>query len=196
MKKVTILIIICVITFSSSTFAQNSTASWGGKGTAVVNAGYGFGNSWKKLFKQSGTKLSVTGPVGIGFEYGVSQKIGVGLQAGYSKLTATAPRNSSSYTSTETLTSFQAFARANYHFGKSDKFDPYVGLGLGIGSFKYNYKDNDPTADPSVIFAVPASFGITGALGARYYFTNQIGAYAEVGLLAGSIAQVGLVAKF
>jgi opacity protein-like surface antigen len=194
MKKVFILSIVFVIAFSSPLFAQKTNTSWNGKGTVVVNAGYGIGSIWKQLFKLSGTKVSATGPLALGFEYGVSEKIGVGVQLSYSKITGTTPI--SSYISTETLTAFNALARANYHFAKSDKFDPYVGIGLGFGSFKYVYKDTDPAGNPTSTFGIPGSFVFSGALGARYFFTNQIGVYTEVGYLSGSVVQVGLVAKF
>jgi outer membrane protein W len=194
MKKVFILSIICVIAFSSPLFAQKTNTSWDGKGTVVVNAGYGFVSTWKNLFKLTGSKVTATGPVALGFEYGITEKIGVGVQLGYSKTTGTTPR--SSYTSTETLTAYQALTMVKYHFIKSDKFDPYAGIGLGFGSFKYVYKDTDPAGDPSATLSVPGSFVFTGALGARYFFTNQIGVYTEIGYLSGSVIQVGLVAKF
>jgi outer membrane protein W len=199
MKKVLFVSALFMFAVSAKSIAQDDNGgAWGGKGTVVVNAGYGFGNIWKTLFKVaagfSSNEVKATGPIAAGFEYGVSEKIGIGLQLGYGQVKSTAKNNT--YTQTETLTSFQALARGNYHFGSSAKFDPYIGLGLGYGNFKYKYTDTDPSADPVSTFAIPSAFGFSGALGARYYFSPNIGIYAEVGYVTGSIAQAGAVVKF
>jgi outer membrane protein W len=199
MKKVLFVSALFLFAVTSKSMAQDGEGgAWGGNGTIVVNAGYGFGNIWKSLFKAvgsfSGNKVTATGPIALGFEYGVAEKIGVGLQLGYGQVKSTA--KSGSFTQSESLTSIQALVRANYHFGSSAKFDPYIGLGLGYGNFKYKYTDTDPTADPVSTFSVPGAFGFSGALGARYFFSEKIGIYAEVGYVTGSIAQAGLVAKF
>lgn len=206
MKKVIILTAIISLTaVSAKTFAQDESTAWSGQGTVVVNAGYGFGNIWKTLFKLTsgftGSKVTATGPVALGFEYGVAERIGVGVQLGYgqvkSKATdAGANSNGGDLITEESLTSIQALVRGNYHFGNSEKFDPYIGLGLGYGNFKYKYSDNDANYNNSGAFSVPSAFGFSGALGARYYVASNIGIYAEIGYVTGSIAQVGLNVKF
>jgi opacity protein-like surface antigen len=198
MKKVLFVSALFMFAVSAKSIAQDDNGgAWGGKGTKVINAGYGFGNIWKTLFKLSsgfsGNTVSATGPVALGFEYGVAEKIGIGVQLGYGQVKST---STGTFTSNETLTSFQAFARGNYHFGSSAKFDPYIGVGMGYGNFKYKYSDNDPSSDPLETISIPSAFGFTAALGARYYVSQNIGVYAEIGYVTGSIAQVGLVAKF
>jgi opacity protein-like surface antigen len=188
MKKVLFVSALFILAASTKSFAQDATGAWGGKGTKVVNVGYGFGSIWKTLFKLSGSTVKSTGPIALGFEYGVAEKIGVGLQLGYGQIKATSGSGSS--TVDQKLTSFQAFARGNYHFGDSEKFDPYIGVGLGYGNFKYTSNSS------STSISVPSAFGFTAALGARYYFSTNIGIYAEIGYLSGSILQLGLVAKF
>lgn len=184
--------------------SQDETTAWSGKGTTVINAGYGVGSIWKTLFKLSagfsGSKFSAFGPVAGGFEYGVSDRIGVGLQAAYGsvKNVSTDPganSNGGDLITTEELTSLQILARGNYHFGQSEKFDPYIGLGLGYGNFKYKITDNDNSFDPQSAFKVPVPFVYTGALGARYYFTPNIGIYAEIGWVSGAIFQGGVAVK-
>lgn len=205
MKKALFASAIFMLAFSAKSVAQDEDAAWSGQGTVVVNAGYGFGNIWKTLFKVSsgftGSKVTATGPIALGFEYGVAEKIGVGVQLGYGQVKSTSTdvggnSNGGDLTSTESLTSIQALVRGNYHFGSSEKFDPYIGLGLGYGNFKYKYSDNDPNYPDAGTFAVPSAFGFSGALGARYYVASNIGIYAEIGYVTGSIAQVGLNVKF
>jgi len=202
MKKSILLIAVAFAAFSAK--AQDG-AAWGGQGTKVVNLGYGVGSIWKTLFKLSGSfsnsKTTATGPYAVGFEYGVSDHLGVGVQLGYGSVKnvttdAGANSNGGDLITTEELKSFQFFARGNYHFGSSEKFDPYLGLGLGYGNFKYTYKDNDNGQDVSTGFKVPSSFIYSGALGARYYFSSNIGVYAEIGYVTGSFFQGGLVVKF
>ncbi len=206
MKKVLFVSALFMFAVSAKSIAQDDNGgAWGGQGTKVVNLGYGFGNIWKTLFKFSSgfndSKVTATGPIALGFEYGVAEKIGVGLQLGYGQVKSVATDKDGlgagkDYIETSKLTSIQALVRGNYHFGSSEKFDPYIGLGLGYGNFKFTVTDNDPSSTSTYKIAVPSAFGFSGALGARYYFTPNIGIYAEVGYVTGSIAQAGLVAKF
>jgi outer membrane protein W len=84
--------------------------------------------------------------------------------------------------------------RFNYHFATGKKIDPYVGLGIGYGSTKYT---SDTDGDD---FGVIAEFksiipiGTEFTIGMRYFFSDAIGAYAEVGL-SKSIANFGLAIK-
>jgi opacity protein-like surface antigen len=206
MKKVLFVSALFLFAVSSKSIAQDDNGgAWGGQGTIVVNAGYGFGNIWKNLFKfgslYTSNSVKATGPLALGFEYGVAEKIGIGLQLGYSQIKSTATDKDGiapgkDYIETSKLTAIQALARANYHFGSSAKFDPYIGLGVGYGNFKFSVTDNDPASVSTFNISVPGAFGFSGALGARYYFSPNIGIYAEVGYVSGSVAQAGLVAKF
>jgi outer membrane protein W len=212
MKK---LICATAILFAaiSSSFAQDGDAAFQ-KGSSTVSLGYGFASPYKSLFKLSNifatdpttsTKLSSLGPIGLTYEYGATDKISVGLQVAYGTIkNVTTDKDGlgagKDYIITQKMDQVSAVARVNYHFGSSDKFDPYGGLGLGYGNFKFKTTTNDPT-DVAADFAlfnikVPGALGITGQLGAKYYFSPNFGAYAEIGYLAGSFAQVGVTAKF
>jgi opacity protein-like surface antigen len=204
MRKISVLALIFCLVSTKSLMAQDDDLAFGGQGTTVINAGYGIGSVWKNLFKISagftGAKVTSLGPVAAGFEIGVTDHIGVGLQVGYGevKSVSTDPGNNSNggdLITTEKLTSLQIMARGNYHFGQSSKFDPYLGLGLGYGNFKYSYSDNDPNYPGTGTFAIPSAFVYTGALGARYYFASSFGIYAEVGYVTGSYLQVGIVVR-
>lgn len=205
MKK--LLLVVALGFMGMIAKAQDGDAAWGGQGAKVVNVGYGVGSIWKTLFKLTAgftnSKTTAVGPIAVGFEYGVSEKIGVGVQLGYGsvKNVSTDPganSNGGDLITTEELKSLQVFARGNYHFGQSEKFDPYLGLGLGYGNFKYTVTDNE--SDPNYQFSggisVPSSFIYSGALGAKYYFTSNIGIYAEIGYVTGSYFQGGIAIKF
>jgi outer membrane protein W len=205
MKRIILSLALTVATLSF--YAQEDMAFT--KSSSTVSLGYGFASPYKTLFKLSNafgttgvtTKLTSLGPIALTYEYGVTEKISAGLTLGYGGIkNVTTEKDGISagkdYIQTEELNQISAVLRGNYHFGKSPKFDPYVGLGLGFYNFKYEVSDNDNTANTFPVFSTPSAFGVTGQLGAKYYFTSSIGAYAEVGYLAGSFVQLGLTAKF
>jgi outer membrane protein W len=198
MKKL-LAVTLLFLAVNCTAYAQDESTAYY-QGSSTISAGYGIGNIWKKLFKLSGAfsggkyDVSASGPYTLIYEYGVSDKISAGVSLGYSKVEGDYS-DASNYKYTETLTNISALARANYHFGQSEKFDPYLGLGLGYYNFKYEYKDND-TNPNTTTFAVPSAFGLSAQLGAKYYIASSFGLFAEVGYVAGSYAQVGLTARF
>jgi uncharacterized membrane protein YgcG len=75
---------------------------------------------------------------------------------------------------------YGAVARLNLHIGKSKKFDPYVGAGLGYRSSNWN-GTFDPIEFQGMNYYIPNTpiayeFGI----GARYYLLPFLGVYAEL----------------
>lgn len=198
MKKIAILS-ACLAVFALGSTAQEDRAFT--KGSSTVSVGYGLGNVWKSLFSLNSMfsdgnyKTTSTGPFALQYEYGATDNISVGVQLGYSKVGGdykNASDPDDNYT--ESLTNLGAIVRGNYHFGQSAKFDPYIGIGVGYYNFKYEYKDKSSTTNNA--FSVPGAFGYSAQLGAKYYFAPTFGAYAEVGYVGGSIAQIGLTAKF
>jgi outer membrane protein W len=199
-----------LIAASASVKAQDDMAF--NEGQSSVSLGYGFLNPYKSLFKVTSlgglfggpsTKFSALGPIGVTYEYGISEKISIGGQVAYATMknvstTVNGISAGKDYISTEKLNQLSVILRGNYHFGKGAKFDPYAGLGLGYGNFKYSVSDNDNNTANNNLFniSVPGAFGFTGQLGAKYYFSDNIGAFAEIGYLAGSFAQVGVSFKF
>ena len=200
MKKTLSLSVLFMLAICSKTFAQDDDFAYS-QGSSTFSVGYGFGNIWKSLFKLSGSfsggnyKVSAIGPVALVYEYGALEKISIGLSVGYSKVKGDYHDPSDpDFDYTETLSSISAIIRGNYHFGSSPKFDPYAGLGLGYYHFSYKYKDKQGTDNST--FSLPTALALTGQLGAKYYFSPQFGIYAELGYVGGSIAQVGVTAKF
>jgi outer membrane protein W len=213
MKKTLIVSAILTLAFSAKIFAQDGEPAYA-QGASSVSVGYGFVSPFKTLFKLSNAfgassgvtaKFSSLGPIGLTYEYGVSEKISVGMQVAYGTLKNIQTEKDGlgagkDYIVTQKMDQISAIIRGNYHLGSSDKFDPYIGLGLGYGNFKFKSTSNDPNDTPSDLayynISVPGALGITGQVGAKYYFSSNFGAYAELGYLAGSFAQLGLTVKF
>ena len=118
------------------------------KGTSVLQLGAGFGGNF-------GT------PFGLGYETGISDKIGIGGFVGYS---------SKSFIGVK-VTNILLAAKGNYHFYQTDKLDTYAGAMIGYAIA--NVSGGGTFADDGVNFG--------GQIGARYYFTDSIGAFAELG---------------
>lgn len=187
------LLIVCLLSsFIPQSFSQNRGAF--SKGNHLISAGVGIGNIWKTFLEDVYTypdnsyKVSSKGAFTLIYEYGLSKRISAGVALGYSKVVGNLNYFGLSYS--ETLTNFSVLARADFHIGKSQKFDPYFGGGLGYYSFNY-YNDK-----PGLINSkVPGSFGYSAQIGAHYYFIPRLGAFAEVGYVGGSLAQIGLTYK-
>lgn len=88
---------------------------------------------------------------------------------------------------------FALSARASYHphFVKSDKFDAYAGIGLGY------YKSTSTVAgyDYAATFGSTSVVAFNAHIGARYFFTDQFAAWAEIGNNL-SLLSVGAAMKF
>jgi opacity protein-like surface antigen len=175
------------------------------KGNILVDAYYGGPNLWKNILKtffveSNSTNVQVGGfgPVGGRFEYMASDKIGVGLDVNYTTvgISWTGADSSSSTVYNYDLASkrTRAMARINIHFGGSDSFDGYFGVGAGYNSVKYVLTSNDPGVGGSTPGLNPLAFRL--ALGGHYYFTPNIGIGMELGAFGGAILEGGLAVKF
>ncbi|WP_337042991.1 hypothetical protein [Emticicia sp. 17c] len=157
--KITAVAIMCLF------FAENTQAQAFDKGTKNLNVGLGLG-------------------YGIGvnasFDVGIHELISVGVMGGYNV------RHYGFGWGNYNVSSTAVGARGALHFGKfvnealnidDNKFDPYVGIGLGVKIQKYsdsytNYYNYSSTYTNPVYI---------GYLGARYYFKEKLGVYAELG---------------
>ena len=140
------------------------------KGTSVLQLGIGFGGDF-------GT------PFGLGYEYGISDKIGIGAYVGYGS------KKDSFFGYDVEYKSVLVGAKGNYHFYQTDKFDAYGGAFLGFNSQSATVSGSTPftaTDDSGVLLGLNA--------GARYYFTDSLAAFAEVGFGL-AIVNVGLAYK-
>lgn len=188
-----------------------------GQGTSTVSVGYGAPNLLKWVLKVVSTEdptvtVKGIGPAHLKYEFGVSDKIGIGVSLAYATAgfdrtesydesvydpnTDTYTTTPVSYTESLMFTNFAALARMNLHFGRSRTFDPYCGFGLGANIVSIKYTNTDPYAIKNKdSYSVPGFLALEAVFGTRFYFTDNIGAYVEVGY-AKSLAQGGIVAKF
>lgn len=93
-----------------------------------------------------------------------------------------------------TAKKFRAMLRLNYHFVQSEKVDFYAAFAGGykntnrtVVTNPINPNFNDANANRSLI---PISFRV--AVGAKMYFTNNIGAHVELGAFGGGLLQAGI----
>jgi opacity protein-like surface antigen len=170
------------------------------QGRMCVDVYYGFGSLSKAFVEQMAEPdgdFSSFGALGARFEYMASDNVGIGLEGNYLKHTATwnVDDGVNKYDYTYSVTRFRVFPRINYHFGNSDSFDAYVGVGAGYRSIVRSFSSTDPSYVPEEIEGtVPVAMRL--AFGARYFFTENIGAHVEFGLGGGNIIHFGLSARF
>lgn len=175
------------------------------QGTIVATVGYGFPNWGKTILKVYETEPGFSsfgfGPVHFRGEYGLSDNIGLGISVnfvsygvsytyqGYNSVT----KLNQDYTDKIEVTSLSVMPRFNFHFAVSNQLDPYWGIGAGYKINSYKFSSTDPTAPPETMpGSIPVGFETT--VGMRFYFTENIGVYAEIGL-AKSLIQGGLSIK-
>lgn len=180
------------------------------KGRVVISAGYGVPNliilPFRVVYKiadYTNVSFSGFGPLLFKAEYGLSQKIGLGLTGGYSTMSVgytykdwdIYQNQKIDYHAKLTWSSPSVGARFNFHFATEEKLDPYFGFGLGWTGHKFRYSDDSPWSDH---YPSPGFGGLyfTMGIGLRYYFTDNIGFYTELGWDKTSLLQAGIVAKF
>lgn len=100
---------------------------------------------------------------------------------------------------------FRAMVRLNYHFVQNERLDAYSAFGAGYKSIKRVTESTDPNYDEDDVNNLiggggngngaifPISFRL--AVGARVYFTDNIGAHLELGIFGGSILNFGVSVK-
>jgi len=177
MKKLILSVAIAAIAFTAN--AQKSSGVSFDKSTSYLHFGVGFGGGFY-------TGSVTLPPISVSYEKAVTDNISVGGIIGYS---------SSRYTyftdEDYKYTYILVGARGNYHFATSEKLDPYAGLTLG-----YNIVSvSAPSSQASNYTAKASAFLFGAQIGANYYFSPNLGAFAELGYGIG-ILTIGLSAKF
>jgi len=92
----------------------------------------------------------------------------------------------------------RAMFRLNYHFVQEEKIDMYAGFAGGYKSVNRASETNPTTSsyiDANLNGAlIPVTLRV--AIGAKMYFTQNIGAHVELGAFGGGLLQAGLSVKF
>lgn len=158
------------------------------KGTKFLQIGFGLGGG----YYASGLKTSIPA-IQARYEFSVTDKISAGVVLGYSSAKQDFPDydfdEEMMTTSSISYNYLLAGVRGNYHFSTTDKFDPYVGATLGYNAVSVSEDDDDEItgADGKVLLGAQ--------VGANYYFSKKIGAWADVGYGLGYV-NLGIVFKF
>ena len=184
MKKIMILacLLVSQLTFSQTTFS---------KGDQYASVSYGLGaigmNFTSIYSSLPNYKSSTLGPIGGYYERAMTDNIGIGASVNYVRSSASYDMGSAiDITTTQLAISL----RGAYHFKLSNKkLDPYAGVGLAYRNFGYK----STAANMNLTLGTPA--GIQIFAGSRYFFTNNIAAFAEVGYGV-SFLNIGATYKF
>lgn len=207
MKKLKIAVLTLLLAVSG---AKNLNAQVFEEGANNISLGYGIGTVVGSLANTyevyNEYKFTGTGPIYAKFEHGLSDKVGLGFNVAYAGYSFKYVDTYSEYNSTTGLyedkkysyetkyTTMSFLARLNLHFGEFDKFDPYWGVGLGYRTGKWTTTTNY-TGISNFTYSNVVPFGFETTIGARYYFSDNFGIYAEMGA-AKSWLQFGLNIKF
>lgn len=193
---------------SANSFGQSPV----GKGSIIVDPYIGLPN-WGNSMLYSSFDATLTGfseseisnyktvggfmSYGGRFEYMVGDKIGVGLDGNYevSGFRFDFESGSETYEYKYTAKKMRFMARFNYHFIQNDKFNMYLGLGIGYRNVVRTEETTQPGIEPMVYPGI-VPVATRAGLGFRYYFIENLGVNAELGLGGGGIFQVGLSGKF
>ncbi|MFN3952176.1 MAG: outer membrane beta-barrel protein [Thermaurantimonas sp.] len=172
-KNVFILVISIGLTVASSV----ESAAQYEAGDKLLNVGIGLGFSL-------GSGKSTLPPISLSYEHGFTDKISVGGFLGY----AGSKVENSLYKINYTY--LMLGARGSYHFYVNNNIDAYGGVLLG-----YNILSSKIDPEPPIPISTASSGLVYGFyVGGRYYFTEKIGAFAELGYGI-SYVTVGLAVK-
>ena len=130
------------------------------KGTTAINAGIGLGSYYNSL--------SIP-PLSVSLDYGNNGSISVGGFAGY------AASSFSGWTADKVTVSYAVLGgRGAFHYQFAPKLDTYAGLMVSYDIVSSNY-------DAFSNYIKSSHIDWSLFLGARYFFTEKIGAFAELG---------------
>ena len=164
-------------------------------GTNAVNLGIGLGSRYSYGLSGFGGTSSVTPAFSASFERGILALgpgvLGVGGIVGYQSASYDYSGYYSSGTYKDKYTDLIVMVRGAFHYPVTSQFDAYAGVGIGVRHLGYS-------SNYTGLYA--ADYGSTGATsglfaGGRYYFTSNIGAFAELGYDQ-TYLKAGLAIKF
>lgn len=152
----------------------------------IINVGIGFVSGEGNLYTGGGYTSSVGPAFEASYEHALNSKFGVGLNIAYQSAKSTYTYQDldpttfvlTNYVDTYKLSLLQFCARFAYHFSAGDKFDPYVGACIGYCTISDSYTSTYPGETASKTSLTGVEFGGYG--GARYFFSDHVGAWAEI----------------
>ncbi len=170
-KLLTLAALFVFVLGASQTFAQGYK-----QGDNLLNVGIGLNSYYSGGI-----------PIGASFEHGFTDVISAGANLDYFSHT---------YAVGYKFSIIYIGVRGSYHFNEllniqNDKVDLYAGLGLGYRNFKWS---------DSAFNGLAGSYGsgayFTGFVGGRYYFTDAVGGFVELGGGGSTNFRLGATFKF
>jgi hypothetical protein len=191
MQRKLCAVLILLVIAAGGAFAQNWYDSYApgiDESTVLINAGVGLGFS---SYRMGIPPISAS----VDFKLPVKLPITIGGTAAFS--TWGYSSGSGDYQVDVTYTNIGFGVRGAYHFNFVKNLDTYAGITLGyvIQSADVKYGSAYGSEVKPVYDGI--SFLLYGAnIGARYFFTKNIGAYFELGYSGLQVASIGLSVKF
>lgn len=179
-KLLTTCLLLCFAVFHVT--AQQSFT----QGDNLAGIGIGFGGNLYSGYYGSGIKRIPA--ISLSYEHCIkdnlfdeNSSLGLGGLLGYASA-------STDYWKTSNII---IGARGTLHYAFIDKLDTYTGLMLGYNIVNFKWKDNE------WVLGNASSSGFTWSwyLGARYYFSDSVGAFAELGYGI-AVLNLGVSLKF
>lgn len=176
MKKLSVL--AAALFLSMVVFAQNGAYS---KGDKLLNVGVGLNSYYSGGL-----------PLGASFEVGVTDDISVGANVDYLS------HKYGGYGYSWKFTALYIGSRGSYHFNnllniENEKIDVYGGATIGYRSFKWKDSDFEGSGLKNS-YGSGVFFGVFA--GGKYYFTDNIGGFAELGAIGSTNVRLGVAFKF
>lgn len=180
---------------------SNSQAQAFSEGTNVLGVGVGIGGAYSGI-GFSGSSVSQTPAIGLHFDHGMGDlgpgTWGLGGYLGYKKLSYDETFNfGNTFNYDYSWTYLIVGARGSWHYNDwhaNDKLDTYGGLMLAYNAVTYKDNTKYPQGFNNTYSYSGSSIGLSLFLGTRYFFSENIGAFAEVGYGVATL-QLGLAAK-
>lgn len=196
--------LIATVGFNNAAHAQVE------EGNIIIDPYYGYPNFGKAFFSPfidqndiDGVNLTAIGPAGLRAEYMLADNFGLGIDFIYNSLSGSGTVDSTDFSGNVVRTydakifsrRYRIHLRANYHFVQTGSLDAYVGFGAGTNIRTIGVTSDYPNFNDDSITGALLPVSARVALGARYYFTDNIGFNTELGL-GGPLLSLGLSLKF
>jgi hypothetical protein len=187
MKRRLFAVLVLSVVAAGGVFAQNWYDSYApgiDESKVLINAGVGFGFS---SYSMGIPPISAS----VDFKLPVKLPITLGPTATFSTW------RYSAYFTDVTYTNIGFGLRGAYHFNFVKNLDTYAGITLGYVIQSATSKYSGPYSNLVGNYSAGNSFFLFGAnIGARYFFTKNVGAYVELGYSGLQVASIGLSLKF
>lgn len=199
LHKIHYLNIVFLIMLHTNLRAQNAadfaTNNCVKKDNIIIDAFYGWpylnGTILQGIGSASNlTNIKNTNHLGGKIEYMLSDKMGVGGEFTYADAGMNYVNGLNGQVYKAGISKIRILGRFNYHFGVTQKIDPYFTFGLGYK--KTTFYDTGSSNFNQSFNVLPVSFKT--AIGMRIYFSDLIGFNGEVGI-GGPLITAGITLK-